>query len=463
MSRSMRATLWILPCVIGLMQACQPHGATTPAPAPRAAAAPGAAGAGAAGPASAVEPASSPESAVAPRYRCAMHPWVVSDRPGRCPICRMELIPIEEEGTAPGAGRASAAGLPPGQSAVWIPPRKQQLLGVRTVAAALSPLTRTVRATARVAVDETRLYHVHARVEGWVEKVAAGAEGDWVRRGSPLLTLYSPDLLATQEEYLLALRARDRAGATALPEVAAGAGDMLASARRRLELSGLEPGQIDDLERTGHAPQVVTLHAPASGYIVTRGVKDGMKIDPSVTLFDLADLSHVWVIASVYENELPFVRAGQEAVMTLSYLPGSEYHGRVTLVSPYLDPATRTVQVRMEFPNPRLELKPEMYADVALRADLGERLQVPASAVLSSGTRDLVFVAGGDGYFEPRAIRVGVRLENTVEVLEGLRAGDTVVAAAAFMVDSESRLQAALEAAAGGAPPPGAHTHTEPH
>jgi RND family efflux transporter MFP subunit len=303
-----------------------------------------------------------------------------------------------------------------------------------------------------VTSDETRLHHVHTKVEGWVEKLHVNATGVMVRRGEPLLTIYSPELVASQEEYLVALRARSAAGAESLPEVARRGEDLLESTRRRLLLYDLTPEQIEALERTGVSSRTVTLQAPISGYVTQRNVTQGEKIDSSTTLFDIADLSRVWVIASVYEYELPFVRLGQRGEVTLPYLPGRIYEGRVGLIYPTLEGATRTAQVRLEFSNPDLELKPEMYAEVQLKSDLGERLTAPDTAVLSSGTRNIVFVTSGDGYFEPREVQVGLRLPDAVEILDGVAEGETVVTSGNFLIDSESKLKAALEAAAGPKP-----------
>ena len=420
-----------------------------------------------------------------------MHPAMQSDKPGDCPICQMRMVPIEgEEG--PGAPATQPSGKKviyrstmnpsevsdrPGKdsmgmemvpvdveqepargskveglSTVRIAPRKQQLIGVRTSVVKRALFVRRIRTVGRIVPDETRLHHIHTKVEGWVEKLHVNATGEKVRKGDPLLSLYSPELLATQEEFLVALRAKKALGAGSLPEVAEGAAELLDSSRRRLLLFDFTPEQLRKLEETGEASRAVTLYAPITGTVLMRNVTHGEKVRPDMTLFDVADLSQVWVLASVYEYELPFVKTGQAATMTLSYLPGRSYRGRVSLVYPVLDSATRTVQVRLEVSNPNLDLKPEMYAHVELESDLGERLAVPDTAVLSSGTRNIVFVAQGDGYFEPREVRLGLRLPDRVEILEGLSEGEAVVTSGNFLVDSESKLKAALEAV--GAPPP---------
>jgi len=374
-------------------------------------------------------------------YRSTMNPGETSDRPGKDSM-GMEMVPVELEAESPGA--PAVAGL----AGVRIPFQKQQLIGVRTIVAKRAPFVRTLQAVGRVTADETRLHHVHTKVGGWIETLYADATGEKVRRGQPLLSLYSPELLATQEEYLVALRSRRAMQEGSLQEVIRGADDLVASARQRLLLYDLTPAQIQRLEESGEASRTVTLYAPITGHVIARKVSHGERIEPDTSLLDIADLSRIWVIASVYEYELPFVRVGQRATMTLAYVPGKIYRGRVALVYPVLDATTRTAQVRLEFDNPDLALKPEMYAHVELESDLGERLSVPDSAVVSTGTRDIVFVAQGDGYFEPREVQVGLRLPDAVEILGGLAEGETVVASGNFLIDSESKLKAALQATA---------------
>ena len=390
-------------------------------------------------PANDAPPASAAESQR--QYHCPMHPTMLSDRPGDCPICGMRLVAVEP---ATGGPRGETVR---GLAGVRIPARKQQLIGVRTAEVKTIPFVRKIRTVGRVASDESRLHHVHTKIDGWIEVLHVNATGERVRKGQPLLTIYSPEMVATQEEYLLALRARRAVSDGALPQVARSGDEMVESARRRLAHFGLGAEQIATLERTGQPERTVTLYAPISGYVTQRNVTQGEKIDPSTTLLDIADLSRVWIIAAVYEYELPFVRVGQTAIVTLSYLPGKTFRGRAALVYPVLEGTTRTAQVRLEFDNPDLVLKPEMYADVEIESDLGPRLAVPESAILASGARNVVFVEEGDGYFEPRDVLLGLRLPDLVEVLGGLSAGERVVASGTFFVDSESKLKAALEAA----------------
>jgi RND family efflux transporter MFP subunit len=234
---------------------------------------------------------------------------------------------------------------------------------------------------------------------------------------------------------------------SSLPGAARDADDLVNSARQRLLLYDLTPEQIRRLEESGAPSRTVTLYAPITGFVIARKVSHGERIEPDTPLLDIADLSRIWVIASVYEYELPFVKVGQKATMTLAYVPGKSFQGRVALVYPVLDAATRTAQVRLEFDNADLTLKPEMYAHVELEGDLGPRLSVPDSAVISTGTRDIVFVRQGDGSFAPREVRVGLRLPDAFEIVDGLAEGESVVVAGNFLVDSESKMKAALQGA----------------
>ena len=388
------------------------------------------------------------------RYQCPMHPTMISDRPADCPICGMRMVPMEER--AAEARTAPASAPPPGppvegRAPVHLSLQKRQLIGVTSAQVARRRLSRTIRTVGRVTYDETRLHHVHTKVGGYVEHLHANSTGELVRRGQPLMSIYSPELLASAQEYILAIRTRERLAGAGDPTVRASGESLVQSARRRLLLYDLTPRQIEELERTEEAPRTITLPSPVSGHIVMRNVQQGEKIEPGTTVLDIANLDRVWVMADVYEYELPFVRMGQKARVTLSYLPGRVFEGDVSLISPVLSETTRTVKVRIELPNPDLALKPEMYADVELEADLGEGLTVPRGAVLGTGDRDVVFVDRGEGHFEPREVTLGARLDDSIQILKGLHEGERVVTSGNFLLDSESRLEAAV-----GAPP---HEH----
>jgi Cu(I)/Ag(I) efflux system membrane fusion protein len=402
----------------------------------------------------------------ATKWQCPMHPEIVRDRPGECPICGMKLVPIEpEKSTSAAAGGASAhaEGVPEGLAPVTIDAAKRQLLGLTTAEVVRGPFETSIRTVGRVAYDERRVHHVHTRYDAFVEHVEADFTGKYVRKGEVLAHVYSPELYATQQEYLLALKASKSLGSSSVGSVAQGGRDLLDAARQRLLLWEIAPADIAALEKRGEPIRALPLYAPISGYVTARTAYHGMKVGPADTLFDIADLSHVWVLADVYEYELPRLSVGQKATMTLAYWPGRSWSGAVTYVYPSVDEKTRTIRVRVELDNPKEELKPEMFADVTIQGRPRDVLKVPDDAVLESGTRNVVFLDLGAGRLQPREVTVGDRGRGSFEVKEGLKAGDVVVRGANFLVDSESRLKAAISAMSPGGPastaPPAASGH----
>lgn len=425
-----------------------------------------------------------PAAAGAPRtlYTCGMHPEVISDEPGLCPKCDMKLTPMEPDrarmilaarGEAPAElddGSREIAywrarldpgyirnepGLDPtgealvpvyadeiiGGPSIRIDPVTEQNMAVRYDVVTTGPIEREVRTVGRVDYDETSLAAVTTRIDGWVEAVLVRETGTQVHAGDPLFDLYSPELLSAQEELLVALRDAGRGeGRTA--ELATA---RLRSARERLRLFDISEEQIARLEQTGEISRTLTIVARATGIVTERNVTAGEFLPAGEVAYRIADLSTVWVIGKVYESDLPFVRLGQEARMTLDYLPGTTYVGRVTYVYPFLEPGTREIPVRMEFHNPGYQLKPGMYATIRVRSRIAEdAVLVPATAVIDTGERQLVFVQRGAGRFEPRRVRVGMRtLGDRFQVLSGLAPGETVVVSGQFLLDSESRLREA--------------------
>jgi Cu(I)/Ag(I) efflux system membrane fusion protein len=336
------------------------------------------------------------------------------------------------------------------------------MLGVRSEPVRRAALERTLRTVGRVTVDERRLHHIHTKYEAYVEHLNVDFTGKFVRRGEPLLSLYSPELVATQQEYLLALRAQKQLSGSTLPQVARGGVDMLEAARQRLLLWDIRPADIARLEGTGEVQRTLSLYSPVSGYVVQKTAYHGMRVTPADTLFDIADLSHLWVLADVYESDLPTVRLGMPAELTVTYLPGKTWSGKVTFISPTVEEKTRTIKVRVEVDNTGEELKPEMFADVVLRTSLGEGVVVPESAIVHAGERQLVFLDHPDGRLEPREVHVGGKVAGGVQVLHGLTTADRVVTSANFLLDSESSLKATLAAMASAppaTPPAVAHQH----
>jgi Cu(I)/Ag(I) efflux system membrane fusion protein len=376
------------------------------------------------------------------QYQCPMHPTYVSDRPGQCPICKMDLVPMKAAATGP--RDEPTASVVAGRAMVALSPERRQLLGVRSEVVTRRHLDRTLRTVGRVAIDERRLHHVHTKYEAYVEKLYVNFIGQMVRKGDHLAALYSPELVATQQEYLLAYRAQRRLAGSGIASVAKGGTDLLEAARQRLLLWDVDPADIDALERTGQVHRTVDLHADLPGYVLQKSAVQGMRVTPPDVLFDIADLEAVWILADVYELDLATVELGMAAEVTLPYQPGRTWRGRVTFINPLVDPGTRTVKVRVEVANEDHALKPDMFADVVLRRGLGDALFVPESAVLKPGDRQIVFLDRGDGRLEPREIETGERVEGGYAVLSGLAEGDKVVTSANFLIDSESSLRAAL-------------------
>jgi RND family efflux transporter MFP subunit len=369
-----------------------------------------------------------------------MHPAYKSDKPGIAPDCGMDLVPVYEETSA----TAPPAILVTGYSAVTISPERQQAIGVRLGKAELRDLTKTIRTVGRITFDETLLYQVHSKFEGFVEDLSVAYTGKTVRKGEPLLSIYSPELLSTQQEYLIAYRARQRLAASPNADLSRTAAELFDSARQRLLLWDIRPSDIERLEKTGQPQKALTLYSPVDGFVLAKTAVRGARVMPSDTLFEIAGLNRVWVVADVYESESPFVRVGQAARMSLSYLPERSWTGKVIFVAPVLNASTRTIPVRIEISNPDGTLKPEMYAEVVLERPLGPVLTVPDSAVLTTGTRAIVFLARGSGRFEPREVKPGAKVDSYWEIQAGLEPGDEVVTQANFLVDSESRLKAVL-------------------
>jgi multidrug efflux pump subunit AcrA (membrane-fusion protein) len=367
-------------------------------------------------------------------YYDAMNPQNHYNKQGKAPD-GMELVPRYAE--EPGLQN-----IPVGT--VRISQAKQQLIGVETSVVRREKLFRTIRAVGQLTADETKLAHVHLKVSGWIDEVYVDYVGKLVKKGEPLFTLYSPDLVSTEQEYLIARKGKQYLGNSTFPDASQGADSLLQSARERLRLWDISDEQIKKLDETGEVTRTLTFYSPIDGFVLDRKAFPQTNATPDMELYTMADLSTIWATAEIYEFEVPYVSVGQQAQMQLSYFPGKTYSGRVTYVYPTVDPQTRTVKVRLEFPNPNFELKPQMYSDVMLNIDYGTQVVVPQAAVLDSGERQTVFVALGDGYFAPREINTGAKVDEKVIVLAGLKAGETIVTSGNFLIDSESRLSSAM-------------------
>jgi Cu(I)/Ag(I) efflux system membrane fusion protein len=355
-----------------------------------------------------------------------MHPAYRSDKPGIAPDCGITLVPVYDDGAGPFTSTVT------GYADVKLTSERQQLIGVQTGMTEVRSLGRNIRTVGRVAVDETRLYKISTKFDGYIEKLYVNVTGQQIRKGQALFSVYSPDLLATQQDYLLAMRA-----ATQAPS-------LLAAARQRLLLWDVTPAEIRELERTGVSRKSITIYSPTNGYVLNKIAVEGARVTAGEPLFEIANLNRVWIQADVYESELQFIRLGATATTTLSYIPGRTWTGRVMFIAPMVDPITHTVKVRSEFDNADGALKPEMFGDVVIEQPARQAVVVPESAVLQTGTRSVVFIVKDDGTFEPREIQVGTKSEQFYEVRSGLEAGVKVATQANFLIDSESRLKAAL-------------------
>lgn len=372
-----------------------------------------------------------------PAFWCPMHPQYTSPRMGDCPICHMKLVAIPADG-ATSTGPAVA-----GRTTIMIPADRQQLIGLRTSTVYPRLLQRTLRTSGVVEHDETALSRIAPRFAGWVRRLHVNYTGQEVAAGQPLLTVYSPELLASQDEYLVAWR-RSQAPGGAPDASAEGPRQLLDSARRRLELWGIGPEEIRALEERGHPADELLLRAPVSGHVISKSAIEGKAFMAGETLYEIGVLHRLWLRATLAETDFAAVRTGQVARVTFAALGDREVTSAVDFIYPHLDPRTRRGAMRLPLENRDHALRPDMWATVEIEEDLGERLTVPASAVIDTGTRCLAFVRLEDGHLEPREVRIGARTDDWWEVLEGLKEGEKVVTRALFLVDSESQLKAVV-------------------
>jgi len=339
---------------------------------------------------------------------------------------------------------------------IEISPEKQQLIGVRITAAAVRPLEKVIRTVGKIEYDERKLTTVNTKVEGWIEKLYVNFTGVYVNKGERLADLYSPELWATQQEYINLVRWAKNTGKRQTETVgrAASAEDqnmaamlskdaenIIAAARQRLKLWDISDDQIKRIEESEKPIRTLTIYSPVSGYVLQKYALQGMKVMAGEKLFDVSDLSAVWVIADIYEYELPLIKVGETAKIRLSYFPGKELTSRIDFVPPTLTSETRTAKVRFSIPNPGGQLKPQMFTDVELRINLGQKLAVPDEAVIDTGLRQIVYVDKGEGLFEPREVATGLRAEKLIEIRSGLKAGDKIASSANFLIDSEAKLK----------------------
>jgi RND family efflux transporter MFP subunit len=361
--------------------------------------------------------------------------------------------------TEPPAASPAAAPSPSAASqnnGIFVSPEKQQLIGMRSVPAEMGTLTKDIRIVGKVSYDETRVTHIHSKVSGYIEEVFADSVGKPVRAGEPLFTIYSPDLVATEQDYLLALKSRELLRMSTVASAAQGSENLIAAARERLRLWDVTDQEIQRLETEGKMKRAIAVYSPVTGVVMERAAyHHGTFVDPSKDLFTIVDLSRVWVLGELYETDLPFIRTGQAAVIELPYSGGGrKIRGRVDFIYPFLDPKSRTAQVRMEFANPNLSLKPEMFTNITMSVSVGRQVLVPQDALMDTGAEQYVFIDKGDGYVQPRRVKVSAEAGEKVGIEQGLKPGERVVTGANFVVDSESRLKAAFAGMGSPSQPP---------
>ena len=368
-------------------------------------------------------------------YRNPMNPEITSPVPAQDEM-GMDYIPVYADNAGAGGGAPSGT--------VQIDPVTVQNIGVRTALAERRALSRTIRAVGRVDYDEEHLARLHPKIEGWIEELFIDKTGEQIAKDAMLLNIYSPQLVTSQQEYLLALNSRDVLKNSPYQEIRQGAEELARSARERLELLDVPEHQIRELETSRKIKKNLHIHSPFDGVIVKIGARKGEYVTPQTELYMIADLSTVWVYADVYENELPWIATGDPVEMQLAGIPGRTFTGRVAYIYPYAQAKTRTIKVRMVFENPGLLLKPEMFADVSILAQRQvDAVVIPAEAVVRSGEREQVFVVRAPGKFEPREVALGVSSQGLVQVLKGVKPGEEVVTSSQFLIDSESKLREA--------------------
>ena len=357
---------------------------------------------------------------------------------------------------------------------IEIPPEKQQLIGVKTAEVSVKPLQKIIRTVGRIEYDERKIATVNTKIEGWVERLYVDYTGRYVKKGEALAEIFSPELIATQQELINALKwetqgkeirdgrnpiltplSKNAEGGFSVENMSkmfsADAAKLFEASKQRLRLWDINEEQIKKIEETGKPIRTLTIYSPVSGYVVQKMALQGMKVMPGEKLFDVVDLSIVWILADIYEHNIFLVKPGQSAKITLSYSPDKEFFSRIDYIYPTISTATRTAKVRFEIPNYSGQLKPQMFTNIEIKIDLGKKLAIPDDAVIDTGTRQIVYVDKGDGYFEPREVKLGVRAEGLSEIIMGLKAGEKVAASATFLIDSEAQLK--------GVTPLGGHKH----
>ncbi|GFE58904.1 efflux RND transporter periplasmic adaptor subunit [Geobacter sp. AOG1] len=374
-------------------------------------------------------------------YTCSMHPFIIKDKPGTCPICGMELIKKIDgaaDGTAQTPEQKQQAEM---LGHVSLSPTQRVMANVATVEAKQQALNKEINAVGIVQFDQSRQAKVTAWIAGRIDKLNVNTVGAFVSKNKPVAEVYSPDLLATQQEYLLAIKSRDQLKNSPIPSISQNGDGLVASAKQRLMLFGVKESQIAELEKAGKPNIKLPIYTPLSGVVIEKMVQQGQYVNTGDPLFNIADLSTVWVEVEVYENEFPNIHIGQKVEIRSQSFPGKPFTGRVAFIYPFLDPKTRTVKARVEMPNPGMQLKPDMFVNAIIKVPLGSAIVVPVTAVMDTGKRRVVWVESSPGMFEPRDVQVGQQTDDKVQILSGIKPGDKVAVSGGYLIDSESQLK----------------------
>jgi len=374
-------------------------------------------------------------------YTCAMHPFIIKDKPGTCPICAMELIKKIEGVADGGAQTAEQKQQADMLGHVSLSPTQRVMANVATVAAKQTALNKEINAVGIVQYDQSRQAKVTAWIAGRIDQLHVNRVGDLVSKDKPVAEVYSPDLLATQQEYLLAVKSREQLKNSPIPSISGNGNGLVESAKQRLMLFGVKENQIAELEKSGKPNIRLPIYTPLSGIVIEKMVQQGQYVNTGDPLFNIADLSTVWVEVEVYENEFPNIHVGQQVEIRSQSFPGKPFSGKIAFIYPFLDPKTRTVKARVEMPNPGMKLKPDMFVNAIIKVPLGTSIAVPVTAVIDTGKRQVVWIETSTGMFEPRDVQVGQTSNDKIQILSGLKVGDKVAVSGGYLIDSESQLK----------------------
>ncbi|MBT0663639.1 efflux RND transporter periplasmic adaptor subunit [Geobacter pelophilus] len=381
------------------------------------------------------------EHAAKQLYTCSMHPFIVKDKPGTCPICGMELIKKVDDTAASGNQTPEQKQQAEMLGHVSVSPTQRVMANVATIAAKQTTLNKEINAVGIVQYDQSRQGKVTAWIAGRIDKLHVNTVGAFVSKDKPVAEVYSPDLLATQQEYLLAIRSRDQLKNSPVAAIAQNGDGLVASAKQRLMLFGVKESQILELEKAGKPNIRLPIYTPLSGIVIEKMVQQGQYVNTGDPLFSIADLSTVWVEVEVYENEFPNIHIGQQVEIRSQSFPGRPFTGRIAFIYPFLDPKTRTVKARVEMANPGQKLKPDMFVNAIIKVPLGSTIVLPVTAVMDTGKRKVVWIETSPGMFEPRDVQTGQQTDDKVQVLSGIKPGDKVAVSGGYLIDSEAQLK----------------------